>query len=831
MSRAGPWAAVALALAALTRLATAPPAERPPSEPRPAPVTRPFDQPDRAEEYYRAKRLGGSTITDPPAAYREARRALGRLPLHSTRGGGLLARSSDAGGRDLESWEFLGPGNVGGRTRTLAIHPKRPKIMYAAGVSGGVWKTTNNGRRWRPIADDLTNIAVNVLAMDPADPSVLYAGTGEGYFREEVRGTALPLRGGGIFKTTDGGESWELLGSTRGRSFHWVNDLVVSHLDSERLYAATRRGVFRSTNGGRSWKRVLKTRVKGGCLDLAARTDLDTDYLLASCGTLTRATVYRKEAAETSGRWQPALTDGPEMGRTSLAIAPSAQNVVYALAASNAPGPGGRFEQALHAVYRSDAGGAPGSWRATVRNDDPRTINTLLLTNPVIAVLEECGFQGPTEFLAMGWYVNMLAVDPGDPDRVWAAGVDLFRSDDGGRRWNPVTYWWAEPFNRNFVHADQHALVFHPRRRSTAFSLNDGGIYRTTGANGFVPDTDDAICTPGVSGVTWGRLNNSYGVTQLYHGTVYPDGRTYMAGAQDNGTVRGSDGRGPNDWRRIFGGDGGYSAVDPRDERIVYVTFQNGEVRKSTDGGITFDVATDGITDLERNDTSSFRAFGDFFLFITPLVMDPNEPSRLWTGGRRLWRTDDQAGRWSAASANLVAGGKASAIAVAPGDSDRVVVGADSGHIYRSEGAAAAGEQTAWASSRPRPGFVSSVAFDPNDPNVVYATYAGFGGRHVWRSANGGRDWTAIDGRGEHRVPDIPVHSLAVDPDDSERLYLGTDLGVLVSVDGGDGWAVENTGFATAVTEWLAVGGEAGGETWLFAFTHGRGAWRVPLEP
>lgn len=796
-------------------------------------AARPFDQPDRAAEFYRAKRLSGGSVADPAGAYRRAQEHLHTMPAYSTRRGELLSgdgRLRKSSASALDSWSQLGPGNIGGRTRTLLIHPKKPKIMYAAGVSGGIWKTKNNGKRWQPIGDDLANIAVNVLAMDPEDPNVIYAGTGEGYMREEVRGTSLPLRGGGIFKSEDAGESWRMLASTAGSNFHWVNDLVVSHLDGDRLYAATRKGIFRSRDGGEKWKRVLRTKVNGGCLDLAARTDLDSDYLLAACGTLAKATVYRKVAAESGGKWKSALSDGDAMGRTSLAFAPSDQNVVYALSASNVPGPGGLFEQALHAVFRSDEGGAPGSWRATLRNSDTRRINTLLLSNPIIGVLEECGFDGPNDNLAMGWYVNMLTVDPRDPDRVWAAGVDLFRSDDGGVNWNPVTYWWSGLFNPNFVHADQHGLVFHPKKKATAFSLNDGGIARTKNADGSVSSSDFGVCSPGINRVSWDRLNNSYGVTQFYHGSVFPDGHTYLAGAQDNGTVLGSDAAGLNGWVGIFGGDGGYSAVDPRDTRVIYATFQNGEIRKSFDGGFQFNPAVSGITDLANNDSSNFRAFGDFFLFISPLVLDLADPDRLWTGGTRLWRTDDAAANWTGASARLNSGGKASAIAIAEGDSDRVLVGSDNGFIYRSDAASSTDENTVWESTRPRAGFVSSVAFDPADPNTAYATYSLFGGQHVWRSADGGASWSAIDGSGPSGVPDIPVHSIVVDPNDSSRLYLGTDLGVLASVDGGANWAVENTGFAAVVTEWLTINSDRSSDTYLFAFTHGRGAWRVPLE-
>jgi hypothetical protein len=125
---------------------------------------------------------------------------------------------------------------------------------------------------------------------------------------------------------------------------------------------------------------------------------------------------------------------------------------------------------------------------------------------------------------------------------------------------------------------------------------------------------------------------------------------------------------------------------------------------------------------------------------------------------------------------------------------------------------------------------VSSVAFDPSDPAVVYATYSSFGGVHVWKSADGGATWIGLDGVGKGALPDLPVNAIAVDPEDSRNLYLGTDLGVFVSRDGGANWLVENTGFANVITSWLTVLKGPGHTRTLFAFTHGRGAWKITLE-
>ena len=184
-----------------------------------------------------------------------------------------------------------------------------------------------------------------------------------------------------------------------------------------------------------------------------------------------------------------------------------------------------------------------------------------------------------------------------------------------------------------------------------------------------------------------------------------------------------------------------------------------------------------------------------------------------------------------AASTDPLGNARVSALAVAPGNSQKVLVGTTDGFVYSSDQALTADGSTAWGASRPREGFVTALVFDPGSQDVVYATFAEFGGKHVWRSSDGGATWDSIDGSGPLAVPDIPVHSIAVDPIDPQRLYLGTDLGVFTTTNGGRTWAVENTGFANTVTEWLEVGADDEGSPWLFAFTHGRGAWKVPLSP
>ncbi len=770
-----------------------------------------YDQPAEAMAYDFLKRVPEGETEIPVERYLIAREQMRKMRLYSTAEERFLPQhnltSAETSQGALGSWSPLGPGNIGGRTRAMLIHPTNPQIMYAAGVAGGVWKTTDGGASWTPLTDLIANITVNSLAMDPTNPEVIYAGTGQGTSSQSAQ------RGAGIFKTTNGGANWTYLTNTNNSDFYYVNDLVISPNNNQRIYAGTRTGVWRSDNGGVNWVQVLPLTVNSGCMDLAIRTDKQTDYLFAAAGNFAQGTIYRNTDAGGAGFWEPVLTE-PNMGRAALAIAPSNQNIIYAVTASIASG---NYQHGLHAVFRSTSSGDAGTWTAQVRNTDAKKLNTLLLTNTILASGSECGF-GSNSFSNQGWLDIVIAVDPIDPNIVWVGGIDLFRSDDGGQNWGLASHWWASKSNPRYNHADHHVLLFHPQYNGTTnkilYTAGDGGIFRTDDARAATATGTNAPCSTSNGSVTWTALNNNYGVTQFYHGVPYPDGRTYFGGTQDNGTVRGTDTAGPNAWQEILGGDGGYVAVDPTNPNVIYAETQNGAIRKSTDGGQSFTRATAGIT-------------GSGFLFITPFIMDPSDPQRLWTGGSALWRTKDGMSSWTQASSSVISG-SVSAIAIAHTNANLLLAGTSTGHIHRTDRGLTSTASTAWPSAQPRSGFVSWVTFDPINANIAYATYSSFGGIHVWKSIDAGASWTGIDGSGATAIPDIPVHCILVDPTNTSRLYVGTDLGVFVSLDGGASWSVENTGFANVLTESLSLN-TVNGETTLFAFTRGRGAYRVSL--
>ena len=772
-----------------------------------------YDKPDEAAAYYKLKRTPKNMRGIPTERYAVARKQMEQMRAYSSRQENFIAPSQGKAAPELlfgGAWTPLGPGNIGGRTRALLINPANPNMVYAAGASGGIWRSSDGGLNWLALGDIMANLAVCTLVMDPANPHIIYAGTGEGF------GNGDAVRGAGIFKTINGGITWDQLPATNTPDFYYVNKLVISAKDKNRLYAATRSGIWRSLNGGASWTKTYATTVALGGLDLAMRTDKAADVVFATTGYAFGGgdfgTIIRNNDAANTNTWDTVYAEDG-IGRIALALAPSDQNVIYASAAT----PRGD----LFAVLRSTSSGDAGSWMKRVRGDDHNTalLNRLLFSSVYDAFAVNCGVSLRANIYSQGWYDNAIAVDPADANRVWVGGIDLLRSDDGGANWGLASYYYVSQTAPQSVHVDQHAIVFHPHYNGTTnqtmFVGNDGGLYRTDNARAKVAVGNTAACNVNNSDVAWMRVNNSYGVTQFYHGAVYPDGKTYFGGTQDNGTVRGTDSGGINNWLEINGGDGGYVAVNPFNTNTLFAEFTGISLRKSTNGGASFHPATAGLF------TSG--------LFITPYVMDPSDPNRLWLGGDSLFRTTNAATFWTEASDYLHSGSQVSAIAIAPTDANWVLAGDEAGFIYGTDSALSTTYRDQWDYVKPRNGFVSGITIDPKDKNIAYATYSTFGDPHVWRTINGGQTWQSIDGTGANALPDIPVHCLVIDPSNTQRLYVGTDLGVFASLDGGASWAVENTGFPNVVVEALALNIQ-NGVTTLYAFTYGRGVWKVDIN-
>ncbi len=391
----------------------------------------PIETADDARRFYLLQRVGANGVELPGDVYAAARQriaAMPRIPIASSVPGSV--RRSNAAPRfsaTTSGWTSLGPGNIGGRTRAIVIHPQDPNIMYAASVTGGVWKTTDGGQSWVPQFDSQAVLNIGTLVMDPTNPNVLYAGTGEYY-------TAYP--GNGIYKTTNGGATWAPLAATANTQFTYVNKIAISPNNNQRIYAATWGGIWTSGNGGTSWSNILSTKTAFfGCQDVAVRPDMNPDVVFTSCSGATNTGDYQilQSVNGPAGNFVQVHTQ-PDMGRISLAIAPSQPATIYALATDN--NTASPYYHGLLGVYRSTSGGGAGTWTTQVSNTDPNITNTLLLTDARTVIGNFCNNAGPiTPSAGQGNYDNVIAVDPLNPNVVWAGGVEVFRSDDGGANW------------------------------------------------------------------------------------------------------------------------------------------------------------------------------------------------------------------------------------------------------------------------------------------------------------------------------------------------------------------------------------------------------------
>jgi hypothetical protein len=652
-------------------------------------------------------------------------------------------------------WEALGPGNVGGRIRSILIHPTSPDILYVGAVSGGVWKSVNRGASWFPLQDFMTSLIVSCLAMDPSNPNTLYAGTGEGIATTN-QGDWM---GAGVFKSTDGGATWNQLSATATTSSDWwtVNRLAVSPANGNILLAATNAALLRSADGGVTWSKRLSSRVKQVLFH-------PTDGNLAIAGGgggLTPPTLYSLDGGLT---WTASSGLPASCPRFELAYARSNPSLVYASADNN----GGE-------LYLSRDGGKTFDLRSTGTNV----------------------FMGASD---QGIYDNALWVDPLNPDHLLWGGVSFMRSLDGGVSWTFLSG----------IHSDHHVIVQAQDFSSTnptVYIGNDGGIWRAV-------DYTTVGSTTGFE-----NLNHSLAITQFYGGAGNATLGFLLGGTQDNGTPV-SEGQ-PDGWVLRGFGDGGFVGADPVPDANGNYFFYGENQYWST-----FRLTYSTSTHTWQNAISLNGTSGSGFDFIPPMILDPNNARRLYKGdgglqklenagvadGSTPWQRVKQPGPISV-----------SAIAVAPGNSDIVWVGDMNGNIFSTANALAASPTwTQRNTGTSLPGrYCSRIAFDPANIAHVYLTFTGFTGGNVWKSLDGGATWTGI----HSNLPAMPMRSILVNPSNSNYLYVGSELGVFASENGGTSWSPSSDGPNNAPVDELFWQGNV-----LVAATHGRGMFRIRLN-
>jgi photosystem II stability/assembly factor-like uncharacterized protein len=691
-------------------------------------------------------------------------------------------------GLTQDQWEWLGPGNIGGRTRSILIHPGEPAKIWVGSVGGGIWHTGDGGAHWEPVDDFMANLAVSCMVMDSKRPSVMYAGTGEGFFNVDA------IRGAGIFQTVDG-VTWEQLAATATGDFTSVNRLAISK-SSTVLLAATGTGLFRSSDQNRqTWTKVLD----GPIADVKFHPRRST---LVVAGGLTDGEAYY--SANGGRTWKTAM-HGPWAGRVELAYSVKNPDIVYASV------------EATHGeIWRSTDGGKSYRRRATLQPDGE-----------------------PAPYLGdQGWYDNVIwCGDPTDEDLVVVGGINLWKSTDGGDTLAEISTWW----HPQSVHADHHAIVSHPdydgvSNRTVLFG-NDGGLFA---ANDLEVVGSEAQ-PPYLDG--WVELVNNFGVTQFYGGAGNASSGKIVGGAQDNGTICFDPATGTEQWTTIFGGDGGWCAADP-DPNVFYGEYVFLNIHRNTDGGTSDDTQGDryisgqfwnpaiGEWDWKSVPFRIDDAMNQRALFIAPFVLDPNDSDRILAGGLSLWRTNNAkapntltAGpRWSAIKPSV--GSNISALAVAPGDSDQVWVGHVNGMVFQTANGTAS--QPAWQrmdSTGTKPlteqRYCTCITIDPANSAVVYVAFGGYVNANIWATRDSGSTWTNLG----TALPAAPVRAIAVHPRRAQLVYIGTEVGVFASEDAGATWSPTNEGPTNCSVDdmfWL-------GET-LVCATHGRGMFRIDLS-
>jgi photosystem II stability/assembly factor-like uncharacterized protein len=681
------------------------------------------------------------------------------------------------------NWEWLGPGNVGGRIKDILINPYDRNIFWIASPGGGIWKTTNRGLSWSPINDFLPVLNVVSLAMDELNTQNMYAGTGEyeylgGYGQPTMAGRRIT--GVGIYKSTDGGASWLLLASTQNPDFYYVSCLVQYPASVNRVLAGTASGLLRTTDGGTSWIKLLSPSFGEAVRDveidpanplrIVAGTTTDA-YLSADGG----ATWSRK----TNGLVRGGLPSSP--GRCELAIARTNTNIFYLSIALSGGG---------DQLWVTRDGGA--TW--SLRKSNSTRVNS---------------------------YTSALWVSPTDPNFLAVGGTDwLCRSADGGATFTIVSDWTGYHSGRTTpgfsAHGDFHVIVHDPAydgsTNKIVFVGNDGGIQRAS----------DITSVSMYNG--WTNLANNLGITQFYGGAASPDGKFLVGGTQDLYNVNyyadkpswGSY-SGVGGWWNFIYGDGGFAAIDYLNPAYVYTEAQWLGMDRSTDGGKTYSTARNGLLDA----ASSSKA-----LFVAPFVMDPNDPQVLVAGGTSIWRTTNRAAQWNSIRSPLGNNAKCSAIDIYKSNSSVIWVGYENGLIsYTTDGGSSWTNAGAPAGTR----FVTDIAINPTPTAYaeVIVTVGGYSSGNVWLSSDNGSTWINRTGQAPDNLPAVQVNSVRYHPLHPNWVYVGTDLGVFASADKGMHWEVmpfslENAGPANTVVEELFWQGTSH----LVAATHGRGMFR-----
>lgn len=698
-------------------------------------------------------------------------------------------------------WRLIGPSMPAGRAWRVVGVPSNPKTMYVTTAGGGLWKTVNNGTTFKQLFNHQSSVSTSEVAIAPSNPDIVWLGTGE------AANTRANSIGDGIYKSLDGGETWQRMGL---RDSQMIGGIVIDPKNPDivivtamgHLWGANKeRGIYKTTNGGKTWRQVLFVDETTGFSAIKQNPKNPNILYAAAWQRFRYGGGDMDEAGPNSGIYKSTdegetwhkLTKGlptEDMGKIELAVAYNNTDIVYAAILTGEPGRGGRSSN-QGGVFKSEDGGE--SW--------VRVNNTMT-----------------------SYYYDHIYVDPTNDQTVWMPVFKLVRSTDGGKTFVEV--------NMRHVHDDLHSMWIDPNDTDHMALSGDGGVSITyDGAN------------------TWQQT--VLPIAQFYEVSV-DNQQPYhvIGGMQDTGHWLGphrtydEDGITMLDWSKLrFNGDGMASATDPRDPNIIYLVQEFGNCSR-------LDLRTWDRTELQPNDKEELIKKGAThpirYNWTPAFIESMHDPDYVYLGSNYLFRINGKSGEYEVVSPDLSAQqdksyqgirdgyhsyGTIFSIAESPLDDQVLWAGADDGPIWVSmnKGHNWQRVDNSIHDKEAKLGVVAEIEpskFVKERAFVVYDGHARDDMRpHVYMTENNGKSWANITGN----LPEFGAsYVIREDPVNPDVLYVGTEFGVYVSITLGEYWVKLQNNLPTAAIRTLAIQQRDGD---LIAGTFGSAIWVTDIKP